>query len=361
MDQQTSPSQSYQRPRRPVIRLIGAILLILLLMGIVRAIIARRARIQGYGNVESVQTNYPTATIPATPTPQEQKPIPAPVPTPTPTPAPIPGPKPKAAGTYVETLTFNNTTRAYKIVVPANYDAMIIALHPLGTSKEFMETMTGFSNFATQYKYIVVYPDGTKNNNLIGNGLSWEPGFMGHQNQVNDTDFVSVLIDTLKAQYKPTKTFVTGFSNGAILTHWVGARYTTKVDALGIVSGAVAGAPAGGSTMIYPSAPAKPINVLIMHGLADGTIPVAGNAATRFREGFVSLAASVKFWTDNNKCSTPSKTVSGKATITTYADCSNSTMVKLYELEGWKHLWPTQAGADTDATQTVLTFFGLKK
>jgi len=97
-----------------------------------------------------------------------------------------------------------------------------------------MVNMSGFSDKADKENFAVVYPNGS---GRMGNALLTfnAVGCCAYamRNKVDDVAFISKLIDKLAADYSidTKRVYVTGFSNGALMTHLLAAELPDKIAA----------------------------------------------------------------------------------------------------------------------------------
>ncbi len=84
----------------------------------------------------------------------------------------------------------------------------------------------------------MVYPDGIE--------LNWNDGRMdeeandrAHRENINDVGFISALIDSMIKDYNinPKRVYVTGISNGAIMSYRLACELSHKITAIAPVDG----------------------------------------------------------------------------------------------------------------------------
>ena len=170
------------------------------------------------------------------------------------------------------------------------------------------------------------------------------------------------------------RVYVTGISNGAMMSFRLACELTGKLAAIAAVAG----------NMPYDLAqhcsPARPIPVLLISGTADPLMPWSGGEAgsRHVKVGRVlSVAQTVKFWTDHNQCSstpaitweTPRDPRDGtRVRQEVYGGGQEGTEVILYAIEGGGHAWPGgyrylpeilvgKMSQNLDATEVIWNFF----
>ena len=260
--------------------------------------------------------------------------------------APSAGTAPKA-GTVSHTLTVGGHTREYAVHVPAGTGTtplpLVVQLHGGGGNDVNIESQTGFYDLADKDHFLVVSPNGT--GGPLGKLLTWNAGWCCGQalnKQVDDVAFIGAVLDDLEAHYPvdPRRIYVTGFSNGAMMTYRLGCALAGRIAAIAPVSGA----------LDYDGcAPARPLPVLAIHGTADQNVPYDGGKGTDEGHRFPgqkdrvdrSVADSVGFWLKADGCpGEGAQQSSGSLKRTTYAPCSDGSEVVLDTIVGGGHAWP---------------------
>jgi polyhydroxybutyrate depolymerase len=268
-----------------------------------------------------------------------------------------------SSGTTIDrSLSFDGTERTYRVHVPG-VDAptmripVLIVLHGgIGNGRQ-IERSSGFSELADRFGFVAVYPDGT---GFVDMRYTWNAnnccGF-AHRQDVDDVGFISALIDELVTSddVDPSRVFVTGFSNGAMMTFRLACELSGKI---------AAAAPYAGALNTDTCAAREPVPLLIMNGDADQNVPVAGglspNAGVAAQNDRVdrSTAYAVQTWVQIDGCSnTPVAEDSNAGLVTTYSRCTNGSAVEQVLIHGWDHRWPNTAhGSPVDAAATIWAF-----
>jgi polyhydroxybutyrate depolymerase len=287
---------------------------------------------------------------------------------------------PAQAETITGSIMWGGLTRTYRLHVPATYDQsrpmpLVIALHGGGGTGARMEKLTldGFNTLGDKEGFLVVYPDGIENH--------WNDGratvkYRTIRDKVDDVGFISALIDHLvqERQVDKNRVYVTGISNGAMMSFRLACELTGKIAAIAAVSGNLP------YDLAPHCAPARPISVLMINGTADPLMPYGGGevGAKRVKVGKVlSVAQTVKFWTAHNQCS-PTPAVTGepprnprdgtRVRKEVYSGGQEGTEVILYTIEGGGHSWPKghqylpeffvgKTSQNLDATEAIWNFF----
>ncbi|MCU0315519.1 MAG: alpha/beta hydrolase-fold protein [Fimbriimonadaceae bacterium] len=238
------------------------------------------------------------------------------------------------------TLTVDGRERTYLLRAPGKVAKgqklpLVIVLHGGGGSGQNAEDMSQMTPFAREKKFFVAYPDGTGNrpNRL----LTWNAGNCcdyALEHNVDDIKFIRSLITELVAKnpIDAKRVYVTGMSNGGMMSHRIAMELGDLVAAVGPVAGA----------MNIPPQAGPPVGVIMIHGEADqhviiqGGTPTVGVAKDRTD---ASLQDAVDHWIKRNQLDPKNSTrlVKGDATITTYPG-TFSVQTVVIKNEG--HTWP---------------------
>lgn len=246
-----------------------------------------------------------------------------------------------------KTIRHRGLNRTYRLHIPLSHDRnnpvpLVIALHGGGGTGYNMEKLSrrGFNTLADREGFVVVYPDGIEK--------SWNDGRIGKE--IDDVGFISTLIDRLIKEYNidPKRIYVTGMSNGAIMSYRLACELTEKIAAIAPVAGNM-------PQNIYPScSPSMPISVLAINNANDPLVPFAGGNITG-PFGFKKLGKvlstydTIGFWVNNNNCSASPVITQEPDTDPkdgtrvrkeVYGNGKNRTDVILYVIEGGGHTWP---------------------
>jgi len=277
-----------------------------------------------------------------------------------------------------DSIIFAGLERTYRIYMPPSYDKstplpLLIALHGGGGSGEKMEELTlgGFNRLSDQEGFIVVYPDGIEKH--------WNDGrenvkYRAHREKIDDVGFISALIDHLVKQYNIDikRVYVTGISNGAMMSFRLGCELSEKIAAIAPVSGAM--------PKDLVCSPLRPVSVLVISNKEDPMVPWEGGEIRFGRQRFgevLSVEESVRLWVHHNQCSSspanllePDKDPQDGTRVRReeYGQGKEGTEVVLYAIEGGGHTWPGgqqylpawiigKTSRDIDANEVIWNFF----
>ncbi len=243
---------------------------------------------------------------------------------------------------------------------------LVIALHGGGGNADNAERMTGFTALVEREGIVVAYPNGSgrRERRL----LTWNARHccaVAMERNVDDVAFLSALIDTLVAsqQVDPARVFVTGMSNGAMMSHVAGWRLAGKVKAIAPVVGTIFGD--------EPPAPA-PVRAIIFNGMKDASVPFAGGAPGGIgrrewqRDARPSLEQGA-YWARANGCGAEPRRDSVANVVTYRWPCPRGREVELHAVVDGGHAWPggqsgRRRGGDRvpptpKATEMIWAFF----
>jgi polyhydroxybutyrate depolymerase len=264
----------------------------------------------------------------------------------------VPTGAPLVAGSRIERIDVEGAKREYVLHLPKDFDAhsrlpLVLVLHGYGGNAAGMERESRLSLIADSARFIVAYPNGVKG--IVG-GRHWTP----MRDRDADVTFLSNLIDTLTRRYgvDSARVYVAGFSNGAVMTYWLGSVLSQRLAAIGAVAGTIGRRGEDGRMQMIP-APAHPLSVVVIHGLHDDVMPYdSTHAVNRARgAGAISAPGAVAFWRTHNECAPTPRvdTVGGGTTVhELYGPCARGTAVAFYTVTNATHLWETLDGHDKD-------------
>jgi len=275
-------------------------------------------------------------------------------------------------------IIFAGLERTYRIRIPSSYDKtspipLVIVLHGGGGTGEKMEELTlrGFNRLSDKEGFIVVYPDGIEKH--------WNDGrknvrYRAHQEKIDDVGFLSALIDHLDKERDIDKrrVYVTGISNGAMMSFRLACELSEKITAIAPVSGAM--------PKDLVCSPSRSVSVLVISNKEDPMVPWEGGEIRLGRQrfgGVLSVDESVRLWVHHNQCSSsPVNTLEPdrdpkdgtRVRREEYGQGKGGTEVILYAIEGGGHTWPGghqylpawiigKTSRDVDANEVIWSFF----
>lgn len=242
-----------------------------------------------------------------------------------------------AQTTIVDSIVSGGIYRSYRVYIPAAYTGttarpLVFDLHGYTSNASSEQVYSNFMPIADTANFLVVYPQGT---NLNGQPY-WNAGFGPG---VNDIQFISELIDTLKSSYTidPNSIYSCGMSNGGFMSHTLACELNDKIAAVASVTGSM-------NTLQYSSCnPARPVPVMQVSGTADATVPYTGGPT------HLPIDTLVKYWVLKNNCN-PTPQFSNVPNSNVFDGCTAEHYVynggtagascELYKIIGGGHTWP---------------------
>jgi polyhydroxybutyrate depolymerase len=275
------------------------------------------------------------------------------------------------SGQTERTMSHDGRTRTYLVHDFARGERapVVIALHGGGGNAQNAVRMTGFDRLAAREGLIAVYPEGTAAREGV-RLLTWNAGHCcasAMNAKVDDVGFVDAIVKALVASGRadPARIYVTGMSNGAMMTHRIGRELSRKIAAIAPVVGAVFGD--------EPPSQA-PVPAFIIVGAEDRVVPAAGGPLQVRLLGRRSAAdrpvapsiAQAEYWARVNECGEPTTTASSVSRKIAWTNCRSGAPVIFHSVAGNGHAWPGgvagRNGADEptrgfDATEEMWSFF----
>lgn len=260
--------------------------------------------------------------------------------------------------------------RWYEIELPAQPRGapLILALHGGGGDPGQFATSSGFARAATRKGFAVAFPAGSgrRGERL----LTWNGGYccgFAARKGVDDIDFLKRVIADAASRFgvDGDGVYLTGMSNGSIMSETFAARNPGLVRA---VAG-VAGTMDTSRTAVQGQVPA-----LIIHGTADAMVPYAGGQGdtSLTRTDFASVPSVVRvFLAPWGKVTESSRQIDARndgtsVTITDFTT-DGAVVLRLITVTGGAHHWPggrksrlTEGKTqEIDANTEILRFFAM--
>lgn len=258
----------------------------------------------------------------------------------------------RAADALRLTMTTGGLDRHYRLLDAHRGPGpapLVIVLHGGGGNGESM--IARWADRARAEGLVLAAPDGI---GRLGNRGTWNAGGCcgeALRDGVDDIRFVAAVIDDVarRLPVDPHRVYVAGFSNGGMLAQRLALALPERIAAVAVVAGALFG---------DETPPRLPVPILLIHGLADDVVPVAGGMSpTRLvargqTRPFLPLRDTLAFWRRADGCTgvaSPGRTAAGR--LETYGPCADQTSVALLTLADGGHAWPS------DATDKIWSFF----
>ena len=197
------------------------------------------------------------------------------------------------------TMQHGGVTRSYIVRLPPGFSAgqqapLVVALHPAFSSGANLKATSGWDAVSDANGVVIVYPNGGLPSGTGGNFAwnSWE--FTGAA--PDDVSFLDALIARVQTDFgtDACRTYMTGFSSGAMMANSFVAVHADKVAAIAPVSGGWITAYGGSETELTP---AQPVPVWTWRGSNETFVTGVGKSSrSRTQQDEEQLA----FWLDHN-------------------------------------------------------------
>ncbi len=243
-------------------------------------------------------------------------------------------------------------SRDYRVHVPPTYDAknpvaLVVALHGYTEKIDDFMDISHFAEAVDKRGMLVVFPQGKAPLGVPG----WNAGTCcgtAQTQKTPDVQFIRDMVAKIEQDYcvDPKRIFVSGFSNGGMLSHRLACEFSERVAAVGAVSGTMA---------IDPCVIKRHVPILHIHGTSDIVVPYNQSITAQ------TVPQTIDGWTARNFCAGTTSVVYSKGSVSCalYGACNAD--VELCTIEGGSHEWPGGGSAmgmgDLNATEYILDFF----
>lgn len=285
----------------------------------------------------------------------------------------VAGCKKPQEGTEEGSMAVGGRDRTYLFHHPTGWNGdqkwpLVIALHGRGGQGVGQEKLTHMTDLADREGFIVAYPDGHRRSwhDARDKGPAADDG-------VDDVAFISQLIDHFVAEHSvdASRVFVTGTSNGGIMSYRIACELADKIAAAGPVIGLMPDNPA------YECKPSRPVPMMIFVGDADPLVPYGGGDVVNNEEKgkVLSAHATRAKWAELNGCEGADfqQTIDSQDDGTQveemrHSSCKDGAQVVLFSIHGGGHTWPNgeqylpeaiigKTTRDVDASEQLWDFF----
>lgn len=280
------------------------------------------------------------------------------------------------------TLEHGGYKRAYHVYVPANLakdkkHPLLLILHGGGGTGSRMSALTanGFEKLARKHGAVLAYPDALEKN---WNDYRADQSRKAQRENVDDVAFLTEVTDRVLKDFPadPARVYVTGISNGAMMSNTLACLAAGRFAAAAPVAGAVP------ENLAPRCSPVRPVPLLIINGTDDSLVHWGGGEVTgpfgkRKFGRTLSAESSRDLWLEKNSCDRAAVRViefdNLKADGTavkweTYGACAGGAEVQFIKVSGGGHTWPGGAqylpkavvgktSNEFSATQEIWTFF----
>ena len=197
-----------------------------------------------------------------------------------------------------QSILHNGISRDYILYIPENLPTnapLVVVSHGYTSSAKTMMSYSGMNKVADEEKFLVVYPQGTKDqrgNNFFNVGYEFHAS-----SKVDDLGFIKALVTKLTDDYQvnPNHIFATGMSNGGDLSYFLACYASDMFQAVAPIAGTMM------QTTIETCKPQKGMPIFAVHGKADEVTYFDGDMANRDKWGpYPGIPAVIEHWIDLN-------------------------------------------------------------
>tara|TARA_B100000780_G_scaffold1558_1_gene1311 strand:- start:224 stop:1279 length:1056 start_codon:yes stop_codon:yes gene_type:complete len=262
--------------------------------------------------------------------------------------------------TIFSNVVHDNLSRDYIIYVPLSYDPnietpLVFSLHGKGGNSATNMSYTNFNSIADTANFIVIYPQGALDLNLITN---WNVGDWIFSSGVDDIGFIDTILEIMSFQYNidSDRVYSTGFSNGGFMSFSLACQLSDKIAAIAAVAGSM-------TPFTYNNCnPLHPTPVLQIHGTNDIVVPYDGDPSWT-----KSVDDVLEFWRNYNNCSInpyvyniPDINMLDLSTVDhfLFENGNNGVTTEHFKVYNGGHDWPGVWGNfDINASNEIWNFF----
>jgi polyhydroxybutyrate depolymerase len=224
---------------------------------------------------------------------------------------------------------------------PAKSWPLIILLHGYSVNGFLQDMYLGISERATEFGFIEVVPDGTKDKsgNLFWNAMPaccdyWKTG-------VDDVSYIKGLIKEAETVFNidSDRVYLIGHSNGAFMAHRMACEYSEEIAAIASIAGST-------FSDKKDCSPKKPVSLLQIHGTEDDAVIYDGSSMSG--TDYPGAEKVVEMWKEFNNCKADpvegkpadydDAVPSAETLPVSYSACDQGTGVDLWKMNGTGHL-----------------------
>jgi polyhydroxybutyrate depolymerase len=259
-----------------------------------------------------------------------------------------------AAGSFpalaqVSSLVHKDEKRRYIVYTPPSYQSrpqqafpVVFNFHGGGMSMAEQMLYTQMNRAADRHQFIVVYPQGIKQDWNVGFGMDYLAG-------TDDVGFTQAMLSKLRQDYRvdDKRIYATGLSRGGFFALRLAAELPRQFAAVASV-----GAPMPVPVIDHHAAP-SPVGMLLIHGTADKVVLYGGKNGGKNGGkdgGYLSAEETFAYWRKHNGIDgavPPARLLSGvpgdDTQVMQVEQSNGAQQVALITVKEGGHTWP---GAD---------------
>jgi len=282
-------------------------------------------------------------------------------------------------GEHALSIRVGDLTRDFLLHVPESYDVrtprpLVLIFHGGGGSARVSVMATGWSQKAEEAGFVVVYPEGVREDTsrsatFLRNPRFWNVGAgigRAEADDIDDVGFVRTLLDELPQHLAvdQARVYAGGFSNGASMAFESAMHLSDRFAAIGAVSGHL--------WRTQPP-PTRPVSLIYITGSDDPMNPLHGGVIESpwdYVQHRPPIADSIRQWGAWIGCEHEPTAVVELDGVrrATYGPGKHGAEIEFYTIAGAGHVWPGgppmlaerisgPATDKLDATEVIWDFF----
>ncbi|WP_316825488.1 alpha/beta hydrolase family esterase [Pedobacter miscanthi] len=297
----------------------------------------------------------------------------------------VPSPEKPALGSniHADKITIGNRERSFLSYVPQSLPknsnpGLIIVLHGAGIDGAKIREWTGyeFDQMADGNGFIVLYPDGYKNN---WNDTRKTASYPAKKENIDDVGFIKALIEKYESTngIDPLKVYAFGYSNGGEMAYRLAIEEPNLLRAITTVSANLPTADNFNAKISEVST-----RIMMVNGTKDPIVPYNGGKIFLFGQDFgkvISAPATAETFAKASQAVKENKSIrlahqdeKDKSSVDRLVWMKNGQpVIELYTVNGGGHIIPQQVAkmprflgkitSDLDAPKEAVKFFNLIK
>jgi polyhydroxybutyrate depolymerase len=240
------------------------------------------------------------------------------------------------------------TARPYVMHAPPKHDEkapLLVVMHGFGSDHANVDGHLHASEVGDAHGFFVALPDGTANKRGSRFWNATDACCDFGNTGVDDVAYLDAILDDAIARYPidPARVYLTGFSNGAFMSHRYACDRAERVAAIV----AFAGDPWKDESRC---APKVPVAVLQVHGDDDPIVhydggrtsdsPALRNVDPNRAGAYPAARDAVAMWSKKDGCPAPPSTTEGaRDAVLAWSGCAQGSEVQLWTRHGAPHVF----------------------
>lgn len=226
---------------------------------------------------------------------------------------------------------------------------LVMLLHGFGSTSSELEGVMKFGGLAESKKFLLCFPEGTKDRNGLQFWNASEACCDGFDTDVDDSGYLRGLIEVIGTRFPldRKRVYAVGHSNGGFMAYRLACEHSDLIAAIASLMGMTTARPGG----CFPS---QPVNILHVHGSADSLVQYDGGLGLSFSwptalSPFPGALESIALWAGYNGCADATTDTDASlkldltvgsaldTVVTQYAKSPPGGAVELWTIRGGEH------------------------